>query len=122
MNLMKQLLYFACTVGVIVNFLQGSTANAAFERTSSHMMRRIIPSFTAIVVAPNGGYRWHSTTSTSYPKGIYTQATEDPIFKYINFSNANMPGIISSSPSSVKYFISFILSKGISLIDIFLKL
>ncbi len=87
MNLMKQLLYFACTVGVIVNFLQGSTANAAFERTSSHMMRRIIPSFTAIVVAPNGGYRWHSTTSTSYPKGIYTQATEDPIFKYIMHDN-----------------------------------
>lgn len=103
MKLSKILLLNICAFSLCIGSMTSSRGSGMLAEMAPppmmRMMRQYTPSriMTSIGVA-KFGYRCQSTTTNLYPKGIYTQATEDPIFKYLmhddEVRNSFLTGVI----------------------------
>lgn len=98
MSLNKLFLLGVFTFSIFMGEISQSHGANMFAETSSMLMRRSMSYVTTPVALSNVGYRWQSTLTNLYPKGIYTQATEDPIFKYLmhddEVRNSFLTGVI----------------------------
>lgn len=96
MRSFKKLIKLTCLTSFAMGLQLSSTIEAAFAETNSMMMRRMASAVP--VAASTLGHRWQSTSAVPFPRGIYTQATEDPIFKYLmhedDIRNSFLTGVL----------------------------